>query len=509
MPAATASSASAPARGLRWRRLAALLLLGGALAGGAERRPAACAEPAPAAVGFTWTVRLAADLRSAQVDLCFTGMRPLRLRLPRSDGAPALVPEPAAPGRFGLAPAEDGWTLTLAGGRDPSASCVAYRVDLEALEPVRAAQCECVGRDRLVAPGALLLAPAVWPPQAQAQVRWVLPPGVQVSTPWEPLGAEEAGAAGAAPPGPAFRLDPHSLLGNALLALGRFEPFTVPAGGVPLHVALLDGSVRATRAGIERWLRTAAETVATLYGGRLPVPRVQVLVEPVRPGGDPVPFGQARQAGGASLHLLLSAGARDDDLPGEWVGVHEMLHLGLPWIDSADAWFTEGFVTYYQEVLRGRAGLLGPAGAWVALDEGFQRGRRRASPRTLADDSRDMLASHAFHRVYWGGAAIALQVDLALRQRTQGRRSLDDLMRLLASREFTARLGWRGLDLLRGAEERLGVRGLADLAAGLLASEAFPDLAPAYAALGLGPGGVPVSEAPAVRALRDAIGAPR
>jgi hypothetical protein len=239
------------------------------------------------------------------------------------------------------------------------------------------------------------------------------------------------------------------------------------------------------------------------------VPRVQVIVEPVGPAREPVVFGRAMQAGGEAVLLYLAGDAEDADLPLEWIAVHELTHLGLPWIVTEDAWLSEGFVTWYQETLRGRAGYYGQEGAWRALEEGFARGRRSTSDRPLAEESRLMAQRHAYMRVYWAGAALAMRIDLALRAESGGRTSLDDVMRLWNLPQIRARRGWRGLELLAEADRRLGSRVCEASARAFLPRAEFPPTEDLFASLGIGRGedGVRTySPDAAARALRRAVG---
>jgi hypothetical protein len=286
--------------------------------------------------------------------------------------------------------------------------------------------------------------------------------------------------ASSASPRPADAAEP----GSAAAPLDRSERFVLDESGVRLDVTVEAGPRRATRAGIERWLRTAARTVAGLLG-RFPVPQVRVTVKPSGPRGEAVLFGQALRGREETLELFLCASATDDDLPGEWVAIHEMIHLVFPRIEREDAWINEGFVTYYQEVLRTRAGHQSEAEGWAKLADGFARGAPRGTDRTLEDESRAMGRTHAYWRVYWGGAAMALDLDLTIRRRTGGRRSLDDLVRFWW-RRFGSRLSaTRGRELLDAADAWLGQPLCRPLAETHLQRVAFADVDELFARIGI------------------------
>jgi predicted metalloprotease with PDZ domain len=232
-----------------------------------------------------------------------------------------------------------------------------------------------------------------------------------------------------------------------------------------------------------------------------------VIVEPVPGGRDPVPFGRSYDGGGRALHLLLFAGAADGDLPGEWVAVHEMVHATTPTIRPEDAWFSEGLATWYQEVARARAGLRSREQAWQNLLEGFERGRRGGTGRVLREESREMHRHHAYFRVYWAGAAIALLADLELRRLSGGRTTLDDMMRLLQREPGRGAGLFAAGDLVAFFGERTATDTVRRIAETHLARSAFPDLTAALDWLGVSWDGETLilrDDAPGA-AVRDAI----
>ena len=80
---------------------------------------------------------------------------------------------------------------------------------------------------------------------------------------------------------------------------------------------------------------------------------------------------------------------------------------------------------------------------------------------SLADESRSMGRTHAYWRVYWAGAAIALELDVDLRRESGGRVSLDDVLRAYDRRraaspkEMTAAEAVRIADAVAGRPMRV------------------------------------------------------
>jgi hypothetical protein len=213
----------------------------------------------------------------------------------------------------------------------------------------------------------------------------------------------------------------------------RLEGLATADGGTDgvVDVAVLDAPRRASREGIVALIQEGIRGVAAVYGG-MPVDRLQVVVMPVAWGGDPVPFGLVGRGGGHVVLLLLGADVPDEQLLGDWDALHEFQHLGMPYVD--DKWMSEGFASYYTEVARLRLGYGDEAEYWRRLEAGYERGRRQRARGTLDDASKAMHEQGAYQRVYWGGAMVALALDLELRRESGGTLTLDDAMRALRDR---------------------------------------------------------------------------
>ena len=133
-----------------------------------------------------------------------------------------------------------------------------------------------------------------------------------------------------------------------------------------------------------------------------------------------------------SAVLWFGAGAHDHQFAGHWLAFHELFHLGQPPVTPRLPWFSEGTATYYEHVLRARSGARPAAEMWGDLKERF--GELCADEGTpLSEESRNLRRDHRYRRLYWRGACAAFELDVAIRVKSGGRRSLDDSMRELAA----------------------------------------------------------------------------
>ena len=256
------------------------------------------------------------------------------------------------------------------------------------------------------------------------------------------------------------------------------------AAGVAVTVAPLE-QVALSGEDLETWLRPAVETVVDAFGG----PRSDRLLVMLRsaPGGGGPSFGEAFPGAHPTVVLHVGEVTGLDEVVGNWVAQHEIAHVALPRFAREDAWLSEGLASYYQELLIARAGGQSAERAWGRLLDGFARGAPRAGDDTLAGDSAKMGERHAYWRVYWSGAAIALEWDVALR-RDHGRTLDEALAALCAAHPVDAPGGNDRLaaeDVLRELDAWLGGDLFTRTARAHLASRAFPDTSADLAWLGV------------------------
>ena len=112
---------------------------------------------------------------------------------------------------------------------------------------------------------------------------------------------------------------------------------------------------------------------------------------------------------------------------------------------SGELWLAEGFTQYYGDLVMARAGLAAPDETMIALAETALNGgvspahqlrsvveMSELAPFVDAAQANDPTNfSYAYINYYWYGSALALALDLGLRDRSGGKVSLDDYMRAL------------------------------------------------------------------------------
>jgi hypothetical protein len=241
---------------------------------------------------------------------------------------------------------------------------------------------------------------------------------------------------------------------SSFTAFGALRRERIDAEGATLEVDLLGAPLSMGDGATLTWINEAAQRVAGLFG-RFPVDAT-IFVLPVR-GADEVVFGRVMSLAGASVVLLFGDEARPERAHDDWVVVHELFHLGCPSFVGEGHWLEEGLATYYEPLLRERAGWLTEADFWAHFTLSMPRGLRKDGD-PVAIEERDDIDS-----TYWGGALFAFLADVRIREATHGARSLDDAMRAVLAREGDATRQARVADFLRTGDEATASHVLADL----------------------------------------------
>ena len=237
----------------------------------------------------------------------------------------------------------------------------------------------------------------------------------------------------------------------APLAIGEFE-----AGGVP-HAIAIRGNTRADMARLCHDLQTLCEQHMTLLGKPQDLDRYLFLLHAPGKGYG----GLEHRWSSSNVCSRDNLPVKGDDTVSEGyrtlLGLlsHEYFHLWnvkrmkpaafSPYDLSTEShtgllWVFEGITSYYDDLALVRSGLIDTASYLELLGRVVTRvqrgeGRRRQSVAESSFDAwtkfykQDANAGNAIVSYYAKGSLIALALDLKLRQESEGRVSLDDVMR--------------------------------------------------------------------------------
>ncbi|MEE4184816.1 MAG: hypothetical protein V2J12_03500 [Gammaproteobacteria bacterium] len=192
---------------------------------------------------------------------------------------------------------------------------------------------------------------------------------------------------------------------------------------------------------LKAWLLDVGRCVGLLHG-RWPRPEIRIALQPVKSGkpyfsDSAVPFARVLRNRPEGVLFYVAPGRPLADYVSDWTAYHELSHLFIPYPGRPDVWVSEGLASYYQNILQLRAGLLTADEVRERFRAAFERGRADDDDAdlTLAELSAAMMERRAFMRVYWSGALMFMEADIALRGRAaDGDRatSLDEVLRRYA-----------------------------------------------------------------------------
>lgn len=259
-------------------------------------------------------------------------------------------------------------------------------------------------------------------------------------------------ARGAAPN--QYQLMAHEIPVATYFAFGRLQQRELSFGEAKLEISKLDGALDLSFEQLSAWITKSAEAVRDFYGD-FPVPRATVTVLPV-PDRDGVVFGKVLPESSPGIALLVGQHASHQDLYSDWILVHELFHTGFPSFFEEGKWLDEGLATYYEPIIRVRAGLYSEQQLWQEVAQAMPQGLPAFTDQGLeaADD---------FRGIYWGGALACLLADVAARKRDIDR-GLEVGIRALRQAGGNASEVWSLDDAITTIDRALGVPTLAPVA---------------------------------------------
>jgi hypothetical protein len=286
------------------------------------------------------------------------------------------------------------------------------------------------------------------------------------------LGAVAAGGASLAgvDAAPAYE-DP-----DAMYAALRGQPGQqLKIGGGTINLVFADGAPGLTRGPVLSWVRTAAMAL-TAYFGRSPVSDYGLLIvaEPGDRVGHATTFGYAGSA--TRIHVGVDAGR--EALDRDWVLVHEMVHTALPDLPRRALWLQEGNATYVEPIARALIGQLPSEEVWKEAVAGMAKGNPRAG-----DEGMD--GTHAWGRLYWGGALFWLLAEISIYRDTNGTRSLRDALRRINHMSGGNTATWSPEQLMTVGDDAIGATSLIGLYNRFATTTVTTDLVELFRELGI------------------------
>lgn len=271
------------------------------------------------------------------------------------------------------------------------------------------------------------------------------------------------------------------LLSNALF-LGTAQAETMEAGGVQLTLVLGKRYLPSRQRFIDL-LRTQLASYADLFGGK-PLSSRYLIIVNQHESGDGGAF-----ASSFSLFIQGDADGRNQVIWG-YVMAHELLHFwnGLSLVpeDHREEWFKEGATDYLTIMTLARNGLIDETLLFKRLENVPRRYLMARMLQGLEMSVRDAGKDKQPNRqlVYGGGSLAALALDVELRQRSDDRVGLPDLLRTLYAEFARADKRYTLADIARIAGQLTG-SDFREFFANAVESGSYFDIRPSYAALGL------------------------
>jgi hypothetical protein len=245
--------------------------------------------------------------------------------------------------------------------------------------------------------------------------------------------------------------------------------------GSTLCVVIEDAAPPKQQSVLRAWVDRSAHIVADYYG-MFPAPLVVIRLRGMEGSG--VDGGRTTNDSGLMIQMRVGRETTAQTLAGDWVLVHEMVHLALPEVGRNHNWLAEGLATYVEGVARAQFGNRDIADVWAE--------DRHSMPMGLPRAGEGGMDQHlGWGRTYWGGALYCLQADVAIRQQTGNRVGLQTALRAILKE--TGGYGFDSdiADVLRIGDAATGTQVMYDLYQQIRATPQTPDLDSLWTSLGV------------------------
>jgi hypothetical protein len=257
------------------------------------------------------------------------------------------------------------------------------------------------------------------------------------------------------------------------LILGDIKGQRVP-GDPALTLAVPPAATKVAPEQLAAWVSAVAESNRRFWA-RSPAKGGLIVLIPSPRGG--VPFGRVLSLGGAVVTVLVGQQATDRDLYDDWVLVHEFIHLGSPLMRDTGAWLNEGMATFYEPILRARAGWKPEDDVWREWASQMPRGMPAITGIGLENAGRG--------GIYWGGALFVLMAEIESLKASGGKIGFSDCLRSVLAEGGDVTVKWPTMKLIDRCDAMLGAPVIAALAKQHIEQGAAMDLNRLWRRLGV------------------------
>ncbi len=364
-----------------------------------------------------YTIEIDKDLKTAEVKICFDGRPSSSLVVESKYGNRDLIRFPHSvqgnveiQGRYWM-------TKNL-----PKNACLDYQVSIKRHKAKRSKLSSEKINVSYIEDNTWLWLPEKLNKSDDVELSFIVPSTIEISTPWHQINSIEK----------RFLLghQPHDWGYSLLLGEFDLDQYSISEDSV-LNIASIRGMKNKKK--LHRWLQETANALKN-YLGEYPVRDTQVIVVPkTKKKNGPVPWGRVLRGGGMGILFVVIPELPMTDFYSDWTATHEFSHMIIPNIEWENKWLSEGLASYLEYVLMAQSKWISKEEAWTGIYEGLQRGA--AGTKKLGESLRATAQNrgHSYRRgstmrIYWSGALYFVKADLALRQRSNNKIGLNDIL---------------------------------------------------------------------------------
>ena len=386
-----------------------------------------------------YQVKIDEKIEVAQVQICFDGKAPDYISIPSKSGNRDLISFPL-PNRGSIEIQGRYWiTKNLKAN-----ACLRYSASLKRHLANRTKESKKRKNIVFIEENTWLWLPEMGNTGNQIEISFNLPSWAEVSTPWQKLPDSINN----------FRLGNQPQEWGYSILIGDFDR-KIKNIGTDSYLDIASVHHLENRDKIIEWLQNVANGLDR-YIGSYPTKQTQIiLISKTKYKSSPVPWARLTRGLGYGIQFVVVPTHEIEDFYKEITAAHEFSHQLLPKVHSDDIWLSEGLATYLQYVLLAQSGDMSSKDVWSNIYKGFQRGEdgtRKLNRESLKQTTRlrkEKGRKGRSMRLYWSGTLYFLMADVALREKSNGKLGLNDLLRKLNGCCLDEAKVWSGSELVK------------------------------------------------------------
>lgn len=164
-----------------------------------------------------------------------------------------------------------------------------------------------------------------------------------------------------------------------------------------------DDFTAAEQSRLQKWIHKVFSATEQVLG-KYPFP-VHIYFHDAGSSNEPVPWAHTRRAPHQEAHFHVDLDFNNEEFMNDWTAPHELSHLSIPFLGRENAWFAEGYASYWQYQIMHELGVLSKKEMEKEYELQWVKNLGYIShDENYIEIVKAQRKKHNYPAMYWGGA---------------------------------------------------------------------------------------------------------